>query len=183
LTPLDPPVAEDPAPTTPDPVRPDPAKYTYGPIPLGLLATRPGIDLLRGMITGDVPAPPIARTMHMWLDSVSDGLAVFLAEPAEDLFNPLGTIHGGWVLTLIDSACGCASHSTLPAGVGYTSLETKVNMVRAILPSTGIVRIEGKVLARGRQILTAEAKVTDRRGRLLAHGTSTLIVLRPGRPE
>jgi len=153
----------------------------FGRIPSELLSQLSGRDLLQGMIDGRVPGPSIAKTMNFWLESVGDGQCVFVGNPTDAVLNPLGTVHGGWALTLIDSACGCAAHSTLPAGVGYSSLETKANMVRVIQPSTGRVTITGKVVSRGRQILTAEASIHDTRQRLLAHGTSTLIVLRPER--
>ena len=106
-----------------------------------------------------------------------------MGEPSDRILNPLGIVHGGWALTLIDSCTGCAAHTTLPAGVGYTTVETKVNFVRAITPASGQVRAEGVVVARGRTIITAEGKLTDSRGRLLAHGTSTLIVLRKEGPK
>lgn len=142
------------------------------------LRTLSGLEGLRLMIAGGHPPPSIASTLGFTLAEVDDGRAVFLGEPSDRILNPLGIVHGGWALTLIDSCTGCAAHTTLPAEVGYTTVETKVNFVRAILPSTGQVRAEGVVVARGRTIITAEGKITDSRGRLLAHGTSTLIVLR-----
>ena len=93
------------------------------------------------------------------------------------MLNPLGSVHGGIALTLIDSAAGCALHTELGAGVGYSTVETKVNFIRPISADSGLVRAEGKVLSRGRQIATAEARVTSVDGKLLAHGTSTLIIL------
>ena len=104
---------------------------------------------------------------------------MFEGTPAPNLLNPLGAVHGGWALTLIDSACGCAVHTELDAGVGYTTVETKVNFTRPIAPDGGAVRCEGRVLSRGRQIATAEASLRSADGKLLAHGTSTLIILAP----
>ena len=130
------------------------------------------------MMAGNHPPPSIATTLGFTLAEVDDGRALFVGEPSDRILNPLGIVHGGWALTLIDSCTGCAAHTTLPAGVGYTTVETKVNFVRAITPASGQVRAEGVVVARGRTIITAEGKLTDSRGRLLAHGTSTLIVLR-----
>jgi uncharacterized protein (TIGR00369 family) len=143
------------------------------------LINLPGLEALRSLIAGQHPPPSIATTLGFTLAEVEDGRAVFIGDPSDRILNPLGVVHGGFALTLIDSCTGCAAHTTLPAGVGYTSVETKVNFVRAITPETGQVRAEGTVLARGRNIITAEGKLTDSRGRLLAHGTSTIMVLRP----
>jgi uncharacterized protein (TIGR00369 family) len=138
-----------------------------------------GLDMLRAMIAGDLPAAPIAEPLGFRLVEVEKGRAVFEGTPGPHLLNPLGSVHGGYALTLIDSACGCAVHTELDAGIGYTTVETKVNFTRAIDPAGGPVRCEGKVLSRGRQIATAEARLTSGDGKLLAHGTSTLIILAP----
>lgn len=124
-------------------------------------------------------APSIATTLGFELSEVGEGLAVFTGYPSEKVLNPLGTVHGGFALTLIDSCTGCAAHTVLPAGVGYTSIETKANFVRALMPDSGPVRAEGRVIAQGRTIITTEGKITDGRGRIVAHGTSTVMVLRP----
>ena len=142
------------------------------------LLSMSGLEGLRYMMAGNHPPPSIATTLGFTLAEVDDGRALFVGEPSDRVLNPLGIVHGGWALTLIDSCTGCAAHTTLPAGIGYTTVETKVNFVRAITPASGQVRAEGVVVARGRTIITAEGKLTDSRGRLLAHGTSTLIVLR-----
>lgn len=134
-----------------------------------------GLELLQKMIAGELPAPPISRTLGFVLVEIAKGRAVFEGRPSPEFFNPLGSIHGGVPLTLIDSACGCAVHSELGPGIGYTTVETKANFVRP-LPSEGVVRCEGVVLSRGRQIATSEAYLRDSRGKLLAHGTSTLII-------
>lgn len=147
------------------------------------LLSMSGLEGLRYMLAGGHPPPSIATTLGFTLSEVEDGRALFLGDPTDRILNPLGIVHGGWALTLIDSCTGCAAHTTLPAGVGYTTVETKVNFVRAITPATGQVRAEGVVVARGRTIITAEGKLTDSRGRLLAHGTSTLIVLRKEGPK
>ena len=135
-----------------------------------------GIDLLRAMVAGELPAPPISQAFGFILAEVEPGRAVFEGRPGPHLFNPLGSVHGGFALTLIDSAAGCSVHTELGAGVGYTTVETKANMVRPV-PSEGLVRCEGRVLSRGRQIATAEAFLRTEEGKLLAHGTSTLIIL------
>jgi len=139
----------------------------------------PGIVALRAMVEGRYPPPSICTTMNFDLVEVGEGLAVFEGEPNDKVLNPMGVVHGGWVLTLIDSACGAAGHTTLPPGVGYGTLETKANMVRPISPATGKLRAEGRVLTQGRTIITSEAKVTDAAGKLYAHGTSTCMIIRP----
>lgn len=118
-------------------------------------------------------------TLTYELVEVGDGLAVFEGQTGPHLLNPAGTVHGGWALALIDSATACAAHSTLPAGIGYTTLSTTGNLTRPILVDTGRVRCEGRVINAGRQIITTEATVRDDGGRLLAHGTSTVMVLKP----
>lgn len=143
-------------------------------------ALKTGLELMRGGIgRGVTDRPGIGRSLNFWLVEVEDGRVVFEGEPGKESLNPLGIIHGGWTLTVIDAACGCATMTALEAGVTYTTLETKVNMTRAIQPNSGIYRCEGALLARGRQIITSEAKVIGPEGKLYAHGTSTCLVLRP----
>ena len=121
----------------------------------------------------------ISKSLNFWIGEVEKGRVVFAGEPGDESLNPMGAVHGGWALTMIDSACGCCAMSVLPPGVGYTTLETKGNMTRAIKPNSGIYRCEAKLLANGRQIITSDAKITGPDGKLYAHGTSTLMVLRP----
>jgi uncharacterized protein (TIGR00369 family) len=138
-----------------------------------------GIDFLRAIAAGHVPPPPIVVLMGMGFVEVEEGRAVFSVEPAEYHYNPIGVVHGGLAATLLDSAMGCAVQSMLPAGTGYTTLEIKVNLVRALTVETGEVRAEGKVIHMGGRIATAEGKVVDSSGKLYAHGTTTCIILRP----
>lgn len=138
-----------------------------------------GIDAMRALVEGRYPPPSIAETLGFRLVAVDDGFVAFEGEPSGRVLNPMGIVHGGWTMTLIDSACGAAGHTTLPAGVGYGTLETKANFVRQIAANTGTLRAEGRVLARGRTILTAEAKITDASGKLYAHGTSTCMIIHP----
>ena len=138
-----------------------------------------GRELLQGMIEGRFPAPPITQPLSFWLTEVGEGTAVFEGEPGVHVLNPMGIVHGGWTMTLIDSAAGCAAHTLLAAGVGYTTVETKVNFSRAIRADTGRVRCEGRVVSKGRQIISAEAVVRGADGKVLAHGTSTLLVRSP----
>ena len=140
------------------------------------LQGRNGLELLQAMVAGALPAPPMGRLMGFRLAEVGEGRAVFEGTPGPDLLNPLGAVHGGYALALIDSACGCAVHTTLPAGTGYTTVETKVNFTRPVDPHGGAIRCEGRVLSRGRTIATAEAYLRSAEGKLLAHGTSTLII-------
>jgi uncharacterized protein (TIGR00369 family) len=138
-----------------------------------------GKEALQAMIDGHLPPPPIAKVLSFELVEVGEGFAAFEGEANPELLNPLGTVHGSWAMALIDSATGCACHSLLPAGTGYTTVETKVNFSRPILPDTGRVRAEGKVISKGRRIISAQALVTGPDGKVLAHGTSTIIVLEP----
>ncbi len=138
-----------------------------------------GREMLEAMLAGRLPAPPIAETLGFRLIEIDDGTAVFEGDPGPHLLNPLGGVHGGWAMTLIDSATGCALHTQLHAGVGYTTVETKVNMTRGIKPTDGTVRCEGRVLSHGRHIATAEARLLSEDGKLVAHGTSTLMILHP----
>ncbi|MGP8033801.1 MAG: PaaI family thioesterase [Steroidobacteraceae bacterium] len=153
------------------------AEPRYGIVPPAQAATLSGRELLEGVASGRLPMPMMGRTLTFRLVEVGEGTAVFEGEPGEHLFNPAGIVHGGWALTLIDSAAGCAAHTLLPAGVGYTTVETKVNFSRAIRADTGRVRCEGRVVSKGRQIISAEAVVRGPDGKVLAHGTSTLLVL------
>lgn len=136
-----------------------------------------GRQILQAMIDGLLPAPPIGRTMRFRLTEVGEGTAVFEGEPHADLLNPMGVIHGGWALALLDSVTGCAGQTLLPAGVGYTTVETKLNFCRAITVGTGTVRAEARVVSQGSRILTTEGWLRSTQGRMLAHGTSTLMVL------
>ncbi|ABD71812.1 Phenylacetic acid degradation-related protein [Rhodoferax ferrireducens T118] len=156
-------------------------KYHYGLADSQEAATLSGKALLQAIIEGRLPQAPISQTMSFWLVEVGDGFAAFEGEPGKQLLNPMGTVHGGWALTLIDSAAGCAGLSLLPAGVGYTTVETKGNFSRPIAPDAGRVRAHAQVVAQGRQIISVEAKVLSQDGRVLAHGSSTLMVL-AGRP-
>jgi len=136
-----------------------------------------GREFLQGMIDGRLPQPPIAQPLTFRIVEVGDGFAVFEGDPGPHLLNPMGTVHGGWALTLIDSVTGCAALTLLPPGSAYTTVETKANFSRPIKPDTGRVRAEGRVVSAGRQIISAQAQVLAQDGRVLAHGTSTLLVL------
>jgi uncharacterized protein (TIGR00369 family) len=155
----------------------DTADIRYGVATVEEIAGKSGLNVLRAMIDGHLPSPPIAQVLTFQLVEVGEGLAVFEGQTGQHLLNPAGTVHGGWALTLIDSVTGCAAYTTLPANTPYTTIETKGNFSRPILHDTGLVRCEARVISQGRRIITCESKVTDSTGRILAHGTSTLMVL------
>ena len=136
-----------------------------------------GLDYMREMIAGRIAVPPIMKLLGYRLAEVAEGLAVFECEPAECHYNPIGVVHGGLAMTLLDSAMGCCVHTRLPAGTGYTTLETKVNLVRAITLKTGLIRATGKVIHLGGKTATAEGRLEDAQGKLCAHGTTTCIIL------
>lgn len=152
-------------------------KYRYGLATQREIAGMSGKELLQAIIDGRLPQAPISETMSFWIVEVGDGFAAFEGEPGSHLFNPMGTVHGGWALTMIDSVTACACHSLLPAGVGYTTIETKCNFSKPITKDTGRVRAEARVVAQGRQIISSEARVLDQNGRVLAHGVSTVMGL------
>jgi uncharacterized protein (TIGR00369 family) len=141
-------------------------------------ATMTGMDYMSAVVTGKVPPPPIAVTMRLRPVELEEGRVVFEGEPGEEHYNPIGVVHGGYAATLLDSALGCAVHTTLPAGVGYTSLGLEAKYVRPISRDTGRILCEAKVLYRGRKQATAEANVRAAdTGKLLAHGTATCMIL------
>jgi uncharacterized protein (TIGR00369 family) len=137
-----------------------------------------GLEYLRQIVAGALPRPPIGVLMNFNITELSEGRAVFTVEPAEYHYNPIGVVHGGLAATLLDSAMGCAVHSTLPAGGGYTTLEIKVNYVRPMTAETGRVRCEAKVIHVGGRTASAEGRVVDESGKLYAHGTTTCMIFR-----
>src|SRR5688500_5810382 len=140
---------------------------SYGVTPPGDYARLSGRERLQAVVDGTVPQAPISQAMSFWIVEVGEGFAVFEGDPGPHLLNPAGGVHGGWALTLIDSATGCSAHTLLPAGTGYTTIETKGNFVRPITKDTGRVRCEGRVISPGRQVMTAEARVLGPDGKVL----------------
>lgn len=140
--------------------------------------TMSGIDFLQAVIAGELPPPPFLAMLNMRMAEASEGRVVFTIEPAEYHYNPIGSVHGGVAATLLDSAMGCAVHSMLPAGAGYTTLEIKVNYVRSMTRDTGTVRCEGTVVHLGGKVATAEGRITDAAGKLYAHATTTCLIFR-----
>ena len=141
------------------------------------LAELDGLEVLERTRAGELPYPPIAATLGMRLVEVEAGHVVWEAEPGEHLYNPIGTVHAGFAVTLLDSAMGTAFVSVATAGTRWTTLELKTSFTRAITADTGVVRSTGTLLNRGRRVVTAEACLEDREERLLAHATSTILVL------
>jgi uncharacterized protein (TIGR00369 family) len=137
-----------------------------------------GLSAMRAVIAGEIPPPPIATLLGFELVEVQDGRAVFAVEPGDQHYNPIGVVHGGLAATLIDSATGCAVHTTLPAGTGYTTTDVQVRFVRPITRDTGRIECVGEVVHRGRTMATAEARLMAG-DRLLAHGTASLLILPP----
>lgn len=141
-----------------------------------VVASLDGLALMQALLRAEVPYPPIGRTLSFMLVAVARGHAVFQGTPKFEHFNPMGTVHGGWYATLLDSALGCAVHSALPQGKGYTTLELKLNLVRAIGLQVPRVRAEGRIIHVGGQTATAEARIEGPDGKLYAHASTTCLV-------
>jgi uncharacterized protein (TIGR00369 family) len=137
-----------------------------------------GLDFVRGLADAEAPLR-LGQLLGFRPVEVEEGRVVFELEPTEDVYNPIGSVHGGVIATLCDSALGCAVHTVLPAGVAYTTLEVKVNFLRKVTADTGVLRCEASVLSAGSRTATASCTVTDPAGRLVAHGTTTCLVMRP----
>lgn len=140
------------------------------------IAGKTGLEVMQAMLSGEIPFAAIARTLDFVVVEVERGRALFQGTPMARHLNPLGTIHGGWIATLLDSSLGCAVHTMLPAGRGYTTAELGVNYVKGLTPKVQRVRAEGKVIHCGRQLATAEARIVGADGTLYAHATTTCLV-------
>jgi uncharacterized protein (TIGR00369 family) len=138
-----------------------------------------GLEYVHAIFAGELPQPPIAVLMGFRGVEARPGTAVFEMEPGPQHYNPIGSVHGGVALTLLDSAMGCAIHTLLEAGVRYATLEVKTNFVRPITAETGVIRCEGTVIHQGGRVATAEGRIVDSDGKLLAHGTTTCLILGP----
>ncbi|MBN9076701.1 MAG: phenylacetic acid degradation protein [Rhizobiales bacterium 65-79] len=149
------------------------SRLGFGTIPHADLVEFSGLELLQRVVDGKYPAPSMAGCLNFALTEVSEGRAVFRGLPGENHLNPLGTVHGGWAASILDSALGCAVHTMLKKGEAYTTAEFKVNLTRPITPRTGEVMCEGKVIHRGRTLALSEATLKDMDGKLLAFGTET----------
>jgi uncharacterized protein (TIGR00369 family) len=149
----------------------------------GAAAEMSGLEYLRAIARGELPAAPMANLLSFDFHEIEEGRVVFECVPAEYHYNPIGAVHGGLACTLFDSAMGCAVHTMLPAGVGYTTVELKVNFLRPIDAKTGRLLCEGTTIHVGGRIATAEARLRDERGKLYGHATTTCMIFREGSQE
>jgi uncharacterized protein (TIGR00369 family) len=140
-----------------------------------------GLEFLRGLMDGTLPAPAFSATSRIKPVAVEAGRVVFEGEPNGDFYNPMGTVHGGWLATLIDTAMACAVHSSLKAGEIFTTVEMNITFVRPVHETTGILRCEGVLLHSGGRVASAEGKVYDAAGNLIAHGSETCLITRANR--
>lgn len=147
-----------------------------GVVPIETLAVESGLSVMTGILEGRLPGASIAVSLNFWLTRVEEGLIEFRGAPNDAHLNPLGTVHGGWAGTIMDSALACAVMTTLAVGEAYTTVEFKVNLVRPLMPNMGEVSCEGRIVHRGRTIATSEAFLRDSTGKLLAHGTETCAI-------
>ena len=148
----------------------------YGVTPLQVMAQMTGLDFVRAIFDGKLPAPPIMQTVEPFDSTAESGMVAFHSIPGFRHYNPIGSVHGGYAAILLDSAMGLAVHTALPAGTGYTTLEFKISFIKGMSSDTGPVRTEGRTLSVGRRAATAEARISDAKGRLLAHATTTCLV-------
>jgi uncharacterized protein (TIGR00369 family) len=152
------------------------AGKTYGTVSADRQKQMSGLEFVQGLVDGTLPLNTMARTLGYDVTEAASGRVVVTAQPSDAHLNPAGTVHGGLAATLLDTCMGLAIQSTLEEGVGQTTLEFKISLVRPITPDTGPIRAEGIVISRGRRVGTAEGRVTDGTGRLLAHGTTTCLI-------
>ena len=136
-----------------------------------------GLEFIKAIVDGDVPPPPMALTLGMRLVEAEEGRALFVGEPRPEYYNPMGVIHGGWPAALLDSCMGCAVHTTLPEGSGYTTIEIKIDLMRTITAETGEVFAEGNVVKVGRRVGFADGTLRDSAGKLLARGTTSCLIM------
>ena len=148
----------------------------YGVPPLDVTVSMAGLDFVRGIFSGQLPAPPIMQTIEPFDSTAEPGVVTVHSIPGFRHYNPIGSVHGGYAATLLDSVMGLAIHTMLPAGTGYTTLEFKVSFIKGMTSDTGAVRSEGRTLNVGRRSATAEGRITDAKGRLLAHATTTCLI-------
>ena len=149
---------------------------TYGTVCADSQKEMSGLEFVQGLVDGTLPLNTMAETLGYGITEAVSGRVVITADTNGTLLNPAGTVHGGFTATLLDSCMGLAVQTTLEKGIGQTTLEFKISLVRPITPETGLNRAEGVVLSSGRRVGTAEGRITDKQGRLLAHGTTTCLI-------
>lgn len=148
----------------------------FGVTPIEEMREMSGLEFLQKVFLQDGPRPPIGQIMNFGQSEIAVGQVMFEGNPSAAFYNPIGTVHGGYALTMLDSCMSCAVQSTLPKGMGYTTVELKVNFVKAMTASTGTIRAEGKVINVGKRIGTAEGRIVDKDGKLIAFGTTTCLI-------
>ncbi|MBI2854047.1 MAG: PaaI family thioesterase [Chloroflexi bacterium] len=141
-----------------------------------MFANRRGLELLCGMLRGELPHPPMAETLDFVLEEVEEGRVVFLGSPRPSFYNSFGSVHGGWQAALLDTCMACAVWTVLPAGTIHSTVEIKVNYLRPVFEATGVVRAEGRIIQKGQRIVTAEGRLVDGSGKIYAHGSSTFLL-------
>src|SRR3954452_22385800 len=151
-------------------------KIEFGVTPTSVVASMSGLDFVHAIFEGKLPAPPIMQGIDPFDQNAEHGVVSFHTIPGFRHYNPIGSVHGGYAAILLDPAMGLAVHSTLPAGTGYTTLEFKISFIKGMTKDSGPVRSEGRTLSVGRRAATAEARITDSKGRLLAHATTTCLI-------
>ena len=151
-------------------------KIEFGVTPTSVMASMSGLEFVRTMFAGKLPPPPIMENVEPFDQTAEPGVVTFHSVPGFRHYNPIGSVHGGYAAILLDSAMGLAVQTMLPAGTGYTTLEFKISFIKGMTEDTGPVRSEGRTLNVGRRAATAEARITDAKGRLLAHATTTCLV-------
>ena len=156
--------------------KPAARKAEYGVTPTEVMASMAGLDFVRAIFAGRLPEPPIMQGVEPFDCTAEPGIVVINSVPGIRHYNPIGSVHGGYAAILLDSAMGLAVQSMLPAGTGYTTLEFKISFIRGMTKDTGPIRTEGRTLNVGRRAATAEARIADAKGRLLAHATTTCLV-------
>ncbi len=152
------------------------AGKSYGTVSAERQKQMSGMEFVQGLVDGTLPLNTMAQTLGYDVTEAVSGHVVVTAEPSGIHLNPAGTVHGGLAATLLDSCMGLAIQSTLERGVGQTTVEFKISLLRPITPETGLIKAEGRVLSRGRRVGSAEGRITDGSGRLLAHGTTTCLI-------
>jgi uncharacterized protein (TIGR00369 family) len=155
----------------------------YDVVPTQVMASMSGLEFMQAMIDGKIPAPPITRAMKFLVTKVEKGYALAEAIPSFEYYNPIGSVHGGYAATLLDTVLGISVHTMMEKGQGYTTLEFKVSFIKAMTKDTGPVRAEGRVMSAGRRAATAEAHLRDAGGKLLAHATTTCLVFDIPQPK